>query len=107
MKGKTAFFFIFCFFIFAGNSFAGDIESRLNALEETIKQQGETIKEQQRVISELKEQLRGPKEGLAKAEEQAAVGLASQKATGLFGSSALTNPNISVVLNTFGYTSNL
>ena len=105
MKGKIAFFLIFYFFIFAGNSFAGDIESRLNALEETIKQQGETIKEQQRVISELKEQLRVPQEGLAKVEEQAAV--TSQKATGLFGSSALTNPNISVVLNTFAYNSNL
>ena len=108
MKGKIATLLIFYLFVFAFNALAADIESRLNALEETIKQQGETIKEQQRVISELKEQLRVPqKEGLVKTEEQATGGETSQKATGLFGSSALTNPNISLVLNTFAYTSNL
>jgi hypothetical protein len=108
MKGKIASFLIFYLFVFACNALAADIESRLNALEETIKQQGETIKEQQRIISELREQLRGPqKEGLAKAEEQATFGETSQKATGLFGSSVLTNPYISLVLNTFAYNSNL
>ncbi len=92
----------------AANSYAADIESRLNALEETIKQQGRTIEEQQRVISELREELkRTRKEETAKIEEKAIEEPKAQKSTGLFGSSALTNPNISLVLNTFAYTSNL
>lgn len=114
MKGKIASFLILYLFIFAGNSLAADIESRLNALEETIKQQGKTIAEQQRVINELKEELtKSTQQEVAKTEEKAS---AEEKApakeqalqfTGLFGSSNLANPNISLVLNTFAYTSNL
>jgi hypothetical protein len=114
MKGKLAFFLIFYLSIFASNSFAADIESRLNALEETIKQQGRTIEEQQRVINELKEELKkSTQQEVAKTEEKATT---EEKApskeqslqfSGLFGGSNLANPNISLILNTFGYTSNL
>ena len=113
MKGKIAFFLIFYLFIFACNALAADIESRLNALEETIKQQGETIEEQQRVINELKEELTKTTQQVAKTEEKAS---AEEKTpakeqsiqfTGLFGSSNLANPNISLILDTFGYSSNL
>lgn len=114
MKGKIASFLILYLFIFAGNSLAADIESRLNALEETIKQQGKTIAEQQRVINELKNELtKSTQQEVAKTEEKAS---ALEKApakeqslqfTGLFGSSNLANPNISLILSTFGYTSNL
>ena len=113
MKGKIAFFLIFYLFIFACNALAADIESRLNALEETIKQQGETIKEQQRVINELKEELTKTTQQVAKTEEKAATEEKtpakeqSIQFTGLFGSSNLANPNISLILDTFGYSSNL
>ena len=43
----------------------------------------------------------------AKNDEKLADEPQEQKATGLFGSSALMNPNISLVLNVFGYASNL
>ncbi len=102
------------FFIFVGNSLANDIESRLNALEETIKQQGRTIEEQQRVINELKDELkRSTQQEVVRTEEKVAT---EEKAppkeqslqfSGLFGGSNLANPNISLILNTFGYTSNL
>lgn len=89
-------------------AYGSDIESRLSALEKTIQQQGKTIEEQQKVIGELKEELKKTrKEEIARAEEKPMEEPKTQKATGLFGSSALTNPNISLVLNTFAYTSNL
>jgi len=56
----------------------------------------------------LKEELRMTrKEESAKTEEKPLEEPKTQKSTGLFGASALTNPNISLVLNTFAYTSNL
>lgn len=103
---------IFLFVIFAlsisAKSYGADIESRLKALEETIKQQAKTIEEQQRVIDELKKELNnlGQKE-MVKADEKPVEIPKTQKISGLFGSSALTNPNISLVLNTFAYSSNL
>jgi len=97
-----------------GNVYASDIESRLNAMEETIKQQGKTIEEQQRVIDELKAELKkSAQQEVAKTEDKAA---SEEKAppkeqtlqfSGLFGGSNLANPNISLILNTFGYTSSL
>lgn len=114
MKGKIALLFLIYFFTAAGSSSASDIEARLNVLEETIRQQGKTIEEQQRVIGELREELRKAKQEAASKQEEASQprenAVAEEKpkqATGLFGASALTNPNISLVLNTFAYTSNL
>jgi uncharacterized coiled-coil protein SlyX len=111
---------IFCF---AARSFGDDIESRLKALEETLRIQGETIREQQQVIRQLKAELDATKKdatvqaGPAKSEEKASTDKSQDtkppgeekgwKFTGLFGASNLANPNISLVLDTFGYHSNL
>lgn len=110
MKKRIASFTFLLMFSFALQSLGneGDIESRLKALEDTIKLQGETIKEQQKVINELKEQIRESKqEEVAKTEEKAPSEKKSLQFTGLFGGSNLANPNISLILSTFGYTSNL
>jgi hypothetical protein len=108
MKRRIVFLLLFSIFTSAINSYASDIESRLNALEETIKQQGRTIEEQQRVIKELREELQKSKqEEVAKTEGKPVEAEKSQEATGLFGASNLMNPNISLILDTFGYTSNL
>jgi len=114
MKRRIIFFLLFFIFTSSVNAYAADIESRLNTLEETIKQQGRTIEEQQRVINELKEELKKTtQQEVAKTEEKAAT---EEKApakeqslqfTGLFGGSNLANPNISLILDTFGYSSNL
>jgi uncharacterized coiled-coil protein SlyX len=113
MKIKVVFFMLVLACAITSQAYGADIESRLTALEEIIKQQGKTINEQQQVINELKEELKKPRlEGLANAEEKAPEEKAvrenkSLQFTGLFGSSNLANPNISLILSTFGYTSNL
>ncbi len=106
----TSFLFIILIFSLSMPSYGADIESRLEALEGTIKEQGKTIEEQQQVINGLQEEVRAReerKEETAKAEEKPEEVPKAQKPTGLFGASALANPNISLVLNTFAYTSNL
>ena len=83
MKRKIAFFLIFYLLIFAGHSFASDIESRLNALEETIKQQGRTIDEQRKLIEELKAEVKqnqpSPAPGEAAINEPVAAGQMQQQ----------------------------
>ena len=89
-------------------SYGSDIESRLKVLEETLQLQQKTIEDQQKVINELKNELsESRKEVAARPEEKPVEEAKSQKATGLFGASNLANPNISLILDTFGYTSNL
>lgn len=90
---------------------ADDIESRIKKLEEALAGQSQTIADQQRIIEQLKAELGALKEQKAGQDmaalpekETAPEGL---KSTGLFGSSSLMNPNVSVVLNTFAYSSNL
>ena len=113
MKIKVVSFMLVLVCAITSQAYGADIESRLTALEKIIKQQGKTINEQQQVINELKEELKMPRlEGLARAEEKAPEEKAlkentSLQFTGLFGSSNLANPNISLILSTFGYTSNL
>lgn len=107
MKRYGLLFIIFtlCFF---RQAYGSDIESRLKVLEDTLKVQQKTIDEQQKVISELQNKLNeSGKEVAAQPEEKPVEEVRSQKASGLFGSSALTNPNISLVLNSFLYSSNL
>lgn len=94
MKIKILFCLLFLLIPFS-NSFGGDdTEQRLKALEDASKAQSNTIEDQQRVIEGLKTgaqpQIQGPS-GI----------------TGLFGGSSLANPNISLILNTFLYSSNL
>lgn len=81
------------------NAFADDdIEQRIKALEDASKAQQRTIDEQQKKIDELNKGAR-PEEN---ADAQKPSGM-----SGLFGGSALSNPNISLILNAFFYSSNL
>lgn len=82
-------------FLFAFPAYAQDVESRIKGLEDSLKSQENTIAEQQRTIEELK----------AEKGQQTATG--TKPSGGLFGASALANPNISLILNTFFYNSNL
>lgn len=85
-------------------AFAQTQDERLNTLEETVKKQEKTIEDQQQSIDALKKNaVKQEDQGVT----QAAKDSSSPKASGLFGGSAFTNPNISLVLDTFYYTSNL
>ena len=79
-------------------------------MEDTLRKQQKTIEEQQKTIEELKEQIRNQVAVEKPKAVVAASDLEKQKPsgiTGLFGGSAMSNPNISLVLNTYGYSSNL
>ena len=103
----------------ASQSFGQDIESRLKTLEDTTKAQQQKIEEQQRIIDELKSSLGGASApGGAGTAATPAPGVPAQaavpeqegtaaKLTGIFGGSAMTNPYLSLVVNTFFYGSNL
>lgn len=86
-----------------------DIDSKIKTLEEKLTKQEEIIKKQQIIIEELKSELNKLKNNTASktTEEKEEENELKLKPTGLFGSSNLLNPNISVVMNTFAYTSNL
>lgn len=76
-------------------SFGGDeLEQRVKALEDASNIQSKAIEEQQRVIERLKTE--------TQPQTQAPSGI-----TGLFGGSSLANPNLSLILNTFLYSSSL
>lgn len=99
MNNRIVFFLCILVLCLYAPSYGADTESRLKALEDTIQQQGKTIEDQQKTISELKEET--AKTG-GRTDETTQT-----KATGLFGSSVLSNPNISLIVNTFAYASNL
>jgi hypothetical protein len=85
-------------FLFTFSAYAGDVEPRIKALEESIKAQEKAIAEQKRTIDELK------------AEKRAIKDTGTKKGSaggGFFGGSALSNPNISLVLDASYYGSNL
>jgi len=92
----------------------------LKALEDTTKAQRGKIEEQQRRIDELKSSppggasapgAAGTAERPTPGEPRQAAGPAQEgmtaKLTGIFGGSAMTNPYISLIVNTFFYGSNL
>ena len=90
---------------------AMDTAERLNMLEKALNDQARIIEEQQRTIESMKEEMKSsqtrtaaPAEEPVKAAEDSSL---SSKVSGFFGGSVLTNPNISLVVDTFGYTSNL
>ena len=103
----------------ASPSFGQDVESRLKTLEDTTKAQQQKIEEQQRLIDELKSSLNGAvapgAAGTAARPTPSEPGQAAgpgqegttAKLTGIFGGSAMTNPYLSLVVNTFFYGSNL
>jgi hypothetical protein len=113
-KGFLSFFILFFLSMSSQTLAQSDIESRIRLLEEALKKQEETIRAQQAMISELKKQITK--------DEVATVATASSatddgkkpaeiqepsKGAGLFGGSAMSNPNISLVFNTYAYSSNL
>ncbi len=105
---KRAMFHLLSILILTSQAFGSDLESRIQVMEETLKKQQRTIEQQQQMIEELKDQIRGQaateKEKVVVAQPEP---LKPTGKTGLFGGSALSNPNISVILNTYGYSSNL
>jgi hypothetical protein len=103
--------------VIASPCFAADLETRLNSLEEVLGKQQKTIEEQQKMIEQLKAELRAVREtagekapgheavqaqGPTVREEQKPSGI-----SGLFGGSAMTNPYISLALNSFFYSSSI
>lgn len=97
-------------------AFAQDLAERLDALEQALRNQARTIDEQQKTINELKEELARRQENSVRQESPSpapdapAEGQGTVTASsggGFFGGSALTNPYLSAIVNTYGYTSNL
>jgi len=103
----------------ASPSFGQDVESRLKRLEDTTKEQQQKIEEQQRLIDGFKSSpdgasAPGAAETTARPTPSEPGQVASTgpegptvKSTGLFGGSAMTNPYLSLIVNTFFYGSDL
>jgi len=108
-QGITLFILLCCLPLLSGYAFAeSEIESRIRTLEETLKKQEETIKAQQLMINELKEQIKKDDIAIIPEPKETPPEIKKEiKHTGLFGGSAMSNPNISMVLNTYAYSSNL
>jgi hypothetical protein len=105
MKPIAMFCMVFMFVLaLFSTAFAEDQNERLNKLEESIKNQQQTIEQQQKTIDILKMQVDQKSDQSLPA---AAPAPSAQKASGLFGGSMFTNPNISLVLDSFYYRSNL
>ncbi|HUH64814.1 MAG TPA: hypothetical protein VLZ07_00145 [Syntrophales bacterium] len=99
-----------CMLAITSQAMGSDVESRLQVLEETLKKQQKTIEEQQKIIDELRDQVRAQALSEKPKEAVTATEPSPQKPagpSGVFGGSALSNPNISLVLNTYAYSSNL
>ena len=92
------------FGIFTATAIAQDQDERLNRLEETVKKQEAIIEQQKETVDVLKTEVEQQKNKISSSQQKES---SAQKASGLFGGSAFTNPNLSVVLDTFGYSSNL
>jgi len=106
MKSTTMFSMVFMLVpaLFSATAFAEDQNERLNKLEESLKSQQQTIEQQQKTIDTLKTRINEKNDQSPPATASAP---SPQKASGLFGGSAFTNPNLSIVFDTFGYASNL
>jgi hypothetical protein len=83
---------------------ADDLAVRLDALAAELGRQSEIIHQQQQTIESLQQELARLKAPEAQPGGQSSPPPAG--VSGFFGASALTNPNISLVLDTFAYTSN-
>jgi hypothetical protein len=109
-KGSIFVLFLVC--LTYSSSFAGNLESRVKAMEDTLKTQQRTIEEQQRMIEQLKGELATVKkqEPAEMAVEKSPTSAGEAKASGvsgLFGGAWMTNPYISLVLNTNFYSSSI
>lgn len=85
---------------------AEDLNSRLNQLDAEVSRQGETIRQQQKIVETLQEELAKAKRPELPIVPQPSLAPAAG-VSGFFGGNALTNPNISLVLDTFVQTSTL
>jgi len=110
---KKVLFTLLCVLTLSTQAFGSDLESRIQAMEETLKKQQKTIEEQQKIIGELKDQIK-TQIATEKQKPTAVIAESSEPGkqkpagiTGLFGGSAMSNPNISLVLNTYAYSSSL
>lgn len=106
MKLSLSCLCIALFFSFSSAAFGQETAERLNALESSIKNQAEIIKEQQITIDALKGES-GPQKGQELQEKSLGDPSISGKVSGFFGGSVLSNPNLSLVLDTFAHVSNL
>lgn len=100
----AAVLFLLQVFPFFSATAADDPTAQLKSLSNELQRQGEMIQQQQQVIETLRQQIES-----AERSTQPISPVVSSKAvtTGFFGSGALTNPNISLILDSFVYTSNL
>jgi len=96
---------LFFTLILFSNAFPEDIETRIKTLEEITRQQSEKMSEHRKFIDELKGTLGTPDSKVPAPAGSGASAPGTSKVTGLFGGSAFTNPNISLVVNTFFYSS--
>lgn len=83
---------------------ADDLAARLNALETELGRQSGIISQQQQTIQSLQQELAQMK---APAVQPPQSDPPPTGASGFFGASALTNPNISLLLDTFAHTSDM
>ena len=104
MKTVIPFYGILMLVLFTATAFAQDQDEWLNRLEETVKKQEAIIEQQQETVDALKTEVEQQKNQVSPQEQKDS---SSPKASGLFGGSAFTNPNLSVVFDTFGYSSDL
>lgn len=94
--------------VISSHTFSQEINERIKILEEQLKAQQEIIQKQQTVIQQIQEQLQQIKKQVvsdqpATKPEEKPVSTSS----GLFGAASAYNPNISLILDTFGYSTNL
>jgi hypothetical protein len=87
------------------SAFGEDVDSRLRVLEDRSAGQEKEIEEQRQLIQELSDALGASKKEVPPSSGGGAPGQDTGKLTGLFGGSAFTNPYISLVVNTFVYSS--
>ncbi len=87
------------------SAFGEDVDSRLKALEDRSAGQEKKIEEQRQLIKELSDALGASKQEVPPSSGGSTPAQDTGKLTGLFGGSAFTNPYISLVVNTFFYSS--
>ena len=106
MKQLPCFLSMALFCSFSVSAFGQDTAERLNTLENSSRSQSITIEEQQKAIEALKDEIAKQKNQEARQISQE-ESPSSSRVSGFFGGSALTNPNISLLVDTFVYGSNL
>jgi hypothetical protein len=108
MKRMIFISFLILIMIWPGILSAADLETRIQQMEDTLKKQQQIIADQQIIINELKGQVTSvERTAIPATAKKSDTSEVPQKASALFGGSVMNNPNISLILNTFAYGSNL